>query len=444
MNQENEVVYLPLDDIIPNRFQPREIFDEKALNELAASIKEHGVIQPIIVRQIGEKYEIIAGERRYKASAMAGLIKIPAIIRNLDDKESAKVALLENLQRKDLSPIEEARTYQKILELDEMTQEELAKTMGKSQSAVANKLRLLSLSEEVQDALLKEKISERHARALLNVQDQKQQVELLNQVIDSRMTVRELDQEIQKLNHSEEDPEGAEPEEVKLPPKFFNFDSIAPVPTVEPQPAVDPSMPSALGTPDLDELRANAKDINPEKAIADLDALLKLDEDQVEKDKVKEPVQEPLTPAPFKFVDAVDPMDDKDSIARLESLLKPPTVPATETEEKPQASVETLDFSLPNPTATEKPRAEEPTEDTIILNEPEKTQVPLPSQKLTPVVEAPKETYIYTMNQAINEVRDSVRLIERSGFMVDSEEMDLADEYRITIKIAKQTQDALE
>ena len=125
-NNENEVVYLYLDDIIPNRFQPRQIFDERALKELAVSIKEHGVIQPIIVRNIGNKYEIIAGERRYKASALAGLTKIPAIVRNLDDKESSKVALLENLQRKNLNPIEEARTYQKILELDQMTQEELA------------------------------------------------------------------------------------------------------------------------------------------------------------------------------------------------------------------------------------------------------------------------------------------------------------------------------
>ena len=134
---KDEVVQLYLDDIIPNRFQPREVFDEKALKELAVSIKEHGVIQPIIVRNVNGKYEIIAGERRYKASALAGMTKIPAIIRDLDDKESSKVALLENLQRKNLNPIEEARTYQKILEIDQMTQEELAKTMGKSQSAVA-------------------------------------------------------------------------------------------------------------------------------------------------------------------------------------------------------------------------------------------------------------------------------------------------------------------
>ena len=188
-----EVVYLYLDDIIPNRFQPRELFDERALKELALSIREHGVIQPIIVRKIGTKYEIIAGERRYKASTLAGLTKVPAIIRNLDDKESSKVALIENLQRKDLTPIEEARTYQKILDIDNMTQEELAKSMGKSQSAVSNKLRLLTLSNKIQDALLNEKISERHARSLLNIKDEKERERLTDIIIEKRLSVKDLD-----------------------------------------------------------------------------------------------------------------------------------------------------------------------------------------------------------------------------------------------------------
>ena len=202
---ENEVVQLYLDDIIPNRFQPREVFDDQALKELAVSIREHGVIQPILVRKFGENYEIIAGESRYKASTMAGLTKIPAIVKNLDDKESSKVALIENLQRRDLTPIEEARTYQKILDLDEMTQEQLAKTMGKSQSAVSNKLRLLSLPDEIQEALLKEEISERHARSLLNVDDRNTQIDLLKEIVNNKMTVRELDSRIKKLNGDGED-----------------------------------------------------------------------------------------------------------------------------------------------------------------------------------------------------------------------------------------------
>ena len=199
--ENNEVVYLYLDDIIPNRFQPREVFDDQALKELAISIKEHGVIQPIIVRKVENKYEIIAGERRYKASTMAGLTKIPAIIKNLDDKESSKVALIENLQRRDLTPIEEARTYQKILELEDgMTQEQLAHTMGKTQSVVSNKLRLLALPDEVQDALLKEKISERHARSLLNILNKNDQIKMLDKIIAEKMTVRELDKEIKEMN----------------------------------------------------------------------------------------------------------------------------------------------------------------------------------------------------------------------------------------------------
>lgn len=199
--KNEEVVQLHLDDIIPNRFQPREYFEEQGLKELAVSIKEHGVIQPIIVRQIGDKYEIIAGERRYKASSMIGNTNIPAIIKNLNDKDAAKVALIENVQRRDLTPIEEAKTYQKILNLDEdMTQEELAQTMGKSQSAVANKLRLLNLSDEVQQALLTKKISERHARSLLKVENQSQQQNLLKEIIEERLPVREVEKRIKETN----------------------------------------------------------------------------------------------------------------------------------------------------------------------------------------------------------------------------------------------------
>ncbi len=204
-NKDSEVVYLKLEDIIPNKFQPREMFDETGLEELSESIKEHGVIQPVIVRPSGDKYELIAGERRCKASSLAGLTTVPAIIRNMDDRESAKVSLLENLQRRNLSPIEEARTYKRILELDNMTQDSLAKTMGKSQPAIANKLRLLGLPEEVQDALMKNQISERHARSLLNLKDKEQQLMMLDRIRNERLTVRELDVEIKKLKETNQD-----------------------------------------------------------------------------------------------------------------------------------------------------------------------------------------------------------------------------------------------
>ena len=197
---ENEIMYIKLDDIIPNRFQPREIFDEKALNELADSIKQHGVLEPILVRPIQGKYEIIAGERRYKASAIAGLTKIPAIVKEMDDKESSIIAYIENAQRKDVSAIEEARTAERILKANGMTQEELSKSLGINQSTLANKLRLLTLPVEVQESLMKNEISERHARSLLSVKDENKQLELLKKIKEKRMTVRELDGEIKMMN----------------------------------------------------------------------------------------------------------------------------------------------------------------------------------------------------------------------------------------------------
>ncbi len=199
MKMNKEVVMVKLTDIIPNRFQPRLTFDEEALNELANSIKEHGIIQPLILRDLGSKYEIIAGERRYKASTLAGLTEVPAIIGAMDDQTSAELALIENIQRKDLSAIEEAKSYKKILDMGNFTQEELAKRMGKAQSTIANKMRLLSLTNEVQVALMNNLISERHARCLLQIKDEDKQKEVLNKIISERMNVRDTDAYIKNL-----------------------------------------------------------------------------------------------------------------------------------------------------------------------------------------------------------------------------------------------------
>ena len=182
MKMNKEVVMVRLSDIIPNRFQPRLTFDEEALNELANSIKEHGIIQPLILRDLGSKYEIIAGERRYKAATLAGLTEVPAIVGTMDDQTSAELALIENIQRKDLSAIEEAKSYKKILDMGNFTQEELAKRMGKGQSTIANKMRLLALTNEVQVALMNNLISERHARCLLQIKDEDKQKEVLNKI----------------------------------------------------------------------------------------------------------------------------------------------------------------------------------------------------------------------------------------------------------------------
>ena len=198
MQMSKEVSILKIDDILPNRFQPRIVFDENAINELTESIKEYGVIEPIIVRKVADKYEIIAGERRYKASVLAGKETIPAIITDLNDKDSAEIALIENVQRQNLTPIEEAVSYKKILDMGYMNQSELAEKLGKKQSTVANKLRLLNLTDTVQEALLQEKISERHARSLLRLPKDKQD-EMLDRITRERMTVRKTDEEINKI-----------------------------------------------------------------------------------------------------------------------------------------------------------------------------------------------------------------------------------------------------
>lgn len=203
MNTESQILQVPIEDIIPNRFQPRLNFDDSSLQELTASIKEHGIIQPLVLRRVGDKYEIIAGERRYKAATQAGLVKVPAIINQLDDKNSAEVAIVENIQRKDLSSIEEARSYKALLDKGYLTQEELAKRMGVSQSAISNKLRLLSLAPEVQQALMENKISERHARSLLQITDNEEQVKWLNKIINERLTVRDLEKKLKGQKEEE-------------------------------------------------------------------------------------------------------------------------------------------------------------------------------------------------------------------------------------------------
>ena len=466
-NKENEVVYLHLDDIIPNRFQPRQIFDEKALKELAVSIKEHGVIQPIIVRNIGNKYEIIAGERRYKASAMAGLTTIPAIIRNLDDKESSKVALLENLQRKNLNPIEEAKTYQKILELDQMTQEELAKTMGKSQSAVANKLRLLSLTDDVQDALLKDQISERHARALLSVRDADTQKKLLKEIIDKKLTVRELEEKINPkeeltttdidnlLNPTPVSTVNNQPSlnlndnfnksvgiDYSTPPKFIDYD----VPNI-----TENLESTANKSIDINAIKDNAKDINfnepidnninnpstneffnvptvnnnQEEPAKDFKFFTPLEDESKKEETKKEnnlsmfetpaPTNAPfINDNPFNLSGETKNIKDSTSTS-MDSLLAGVTDKGNDKDTTSTPSINTFN----------NPFAKNPIfSDTIKSNE-QKQQEKIPK---------------YTLNESINLIRETLKKLEESGLKIDSEEMDLVNNYQITIKISKENE----
>lgn len=190
---KDEIIQVNISDLMSNPYQPRKIFDDSALQELAESIKEHGVFQPIIVKKSVKGYNIIAGERRVKASQIAGLTTIPAIVRDFTDDEMMQVALLENLQREDLTAIEEAKAYKSIIEAMRLTQDELAKRLGKSRSHITNMLGLLRLPLSVQNEVLHNKISMGHARVLSKLQDPTQIMELSDKIIKENLSVRELE-----------------------------------------------------------------------------------------------------------------------------------------------------------------------------------------------------------------------------------------------------------
>ncbi|MCA1033016.1 MULTISPECIES: nucleoid occlusion protein [Bacillus] len=195
-----EVRKVPIGQIVPNRFQPRTVFDDEKIEELSRTIHTHGIIQPIVVREFDDgKFEIIAGERRWRAMNKLGWDEVPAIVKNLSDTETASVALIENLQREELSPIEEAVAYGKLLELHNLTQEALAQRLGKGQSTVANKLRLLKLPEQVQEALLAKQITERHARSLIPLKNPEKQVKLLEEIIEKSLNVKQTEERVVKL-----------------------------------------------------------------------------------------------------------------------------------------------------------------------------------------------------------------------------------------------------
>lgn len=205
VEDKDKLQQLPMENIVPNRYQPRTVFDRDKIRELADSIEEHGLLQPITVRPIEEDmYEIIAGERRFRAMKMLNFEEADAIVRYLTDNETAAVALIENIQREDLSSIEEARAYKKLLEMDELTQKDLAQNLGKSQSFIANKLRLLKLSPDVIDALDRGVITERHARSLLSLGED-DQGEVLESIKKNNMTVKDTEDVVKNRSSMKEE-----------------------------------------------------------------------------------------------------------------------------------------------------------------------------------------------------------------------------------------------
>ncbi len=424
MNLEQNVMQIPIDEIIPNRFQPRLQFDDRGLEELASSIKQHGIIQPLVLRRVNDKYEIIAGERRYKAATMAGLTTVPAVIANIDDNKSAEVAIVENVQRRDLSPIEEARSYKNLLDKGYLTQAELAKRMGLSQSAIANKLRLLNLDEEVQKALMNNQISERHARSLLVLPTHEEQRKWLKRIINERMTVRELDTELKKLNEAPEEEE--EDNDIPL-----------------------------VKSPDLDAIKKEATEIPSINEESDIARKLR----EIEREKMFNPDVIPVEQARndskgnfFNFLE-----NEKVNMNMEEPVLKTPVLNI----ELPKEAAPTNVPSSPTPV----PPANE---ETVPVEESKKEEPVVPTEEVTPTlntnfgtptitqasddvfdpvdlidtldpnyVQKQEEKLGIDLKTAINTVRDMKDSLQDRGFNISLEETDLNDVYQFVIKVKK-------
>ena len=404
MNREPLIQNVNIDYIIPNRFQPRLTFDEKSLNELASSIKEHGIIQPLVLRRLGDKYEIIAGERRYKAAQLAGLTEVPAIISNIDDNKSAEIALVENVQRRNLNSLEEAKSYKKILDKEGLTQDELAKKIGVSQSTIANKLRLLNLTSEAQDALMNDKISERHARSLLSVTDPEKQKALLNKVISERLTVRQLDDEIKKESN---------PASESALNHVPSYDELGDVGTpVEESPVTNESE---------NIFNSSNNRFNFEPAKEDKPETLNLMAEEPVNESKEEKVQEEVQPSPgfnlFNFSNNTPEypsLEDEVTNMNME--------PMDRLEEfNPFNSSSTISKDVP------LENLDVPLEE--VKKEEEKPVEPPKKKILENNLDSVKEAY----NDFVNELKEA-------GYNVSSEDFDFEDLYQMIIKIGKQAE----
>lgn len=472
MNLGKEISYIKINDIIPNRFQPRLTFDESELNELVSSIKQHGIIQPLVLRKIGDKYEIIAGERRFKAAVKAGLMEVPAIVTVLNDKESAEIAVVENIQRKSLSAIEEAKSYKKLLDLGQLTQEQLAIRMGKSQSNVANKLRLLNLDNEVQNALLLNKISERHARSLLQLRDLNKQREILNKIVNERLTVKQTDDIIKEyLNNLN----GGNIEPITMNNDINTINNIAETQVLNTQ--ITPLENSNIFLPNKDNNVVNLDDLNND-SISNMEfndnmqnALKNLDivdtksdvfndiepaiEDKtqiLDINKIKETAQDINKPRDLPNFDDLlksdlpkteDTNENTNPLFNLNSNKFVPDFNELTTNNSSNSLNNTanfVDLTLPKNDKIENVDNIGKKEDiTNIKTNNQELNIPFVSPidlpKLEPITRNTQINANNSINNAVTLMRENVKKLEDLGYNVDVEELDMPNEYQFIIKI---------
>lgn len=425
MVEEKKIENILIDDIIPNRFQPRLKFDEAELNNLADSIRIHGIIQPLVLRKLNDKYEVIAGERRLKASQIVGLKQVPAIVIEADDNTSAELAVIENLQRKDLSAIEEAKSFKKLLDRGYANQEELAKKLGVSQSAISNKLRLLNLPEEVQNALLENRISERHARSLLALKDSSDQIYMLDKIINNRLTVKQTDKEINDLlqkSNVTTDSKTIESTPIENISDFFNTSYVSNDnnETIDSEKNernnIDYNIESST------EISQNQNEEKSEKDF-DLEDLLKAEPIPIKESKSENIQNEKENEMPNieqnkerKLSVEENKLEKKEDVENT-NILKQETFKNTEIFDNLNNQINPFQENV-NETSNLLDSKNDSSENHNFTEKNEK---------------AAKKDIISVINNA----RNTVKNIERAGFEVDTEEFDFEDMYQIIIKIKK-------
>ena len=451
------IIDINVNEIMPNRFQPRRQFDEDEIMELSDSIKKYGVIQPLVVRTIGDKYEIIAGERRYKAAVLAGLETVPVIVRNLPDKDSAEIAIIENIQRRNLSAIEEALSYKKILDMGYLTQEDLALKLGKSQPTIANKIRLLNLSDEVQEALLDNKISERHARSLLKLLTSKEQNEMLDRIINERLTVRKTDEEIEKIKRIERGEEKMNDDNLnnQVPPMetLSVSESINKMPEVPSQPEVASqptfTMPEVPSQPEVASQPAFTMPEVPSQPEVAPQPTFTMPEVPSQPEVAPQPAftmpevpsQPEVAPQPTFTMPEVPSQDinslNISSVGDTTPIIPQVTAPVTSPIiEQPEISVQQgpEQSQIVQPSIQEQSQPETIGEQAvtgpIIITDYNKQYDPIMPEQSQPVQKT-------EFKSVIDAIRECSAKIEKFGYVIDVEEYDLANLYQVVFKVEK-------
>ena len=451
----DKIVILNNNDILPNRFQPRKKFSEDELLELTESIKQYGILEPIIVRPLGDKYELIAGERRYKANVLSGNDTIPVIIKDLTDAECSEIAIIENLHRENLSAIEEALAFKRAIDLGYVTQQQLAEKIGKSQSYIANKIRLLKLSDEVQEALLNKKISERHARSLLKIKDLNDQNVMLAKIINERLTVRKTDEEIDKMinenkegqlqttplnaifNDNESDQQNINnntvftfgPEQQKDNEPLMSFDLNGNILNEKQDDTSFNNEPQQMSTGEQQQAEPFSMfngGINPVEQTMSQEMMPSFNNEPQQMSTGEQQQAEPFSmfngginpveqPVPQEMMPSFNNELQQMSTGEQQPSQSQSEIPATPIFDNTQASETISEFKKPDP---------------IIITDYNKQYDPV-------MPEETNKTPDIDFKTIINLIRQCADTIEKCGYKIDTEEYDLEGKYQVVFKIDK-------